>query len=135
MISSRKGIISLPIKLMISFLILSLMVPPMMSAVDSIQETVEEDRAVESAEELSEAVLKVSFRTAGYKIHKELDVPGDTYLAIGGTEGHAIRVYKDGIQVARVLMDVPIKGDESFIAGGCILELTSVPGGVEVREI
>lgn len=137
MIRSRKGVIGLPIKLAVSFMILALMVPPIMSAAGSIQQEIGEKGPISAAEELSERIEKVSMKSLGYRTHMELEIPGDSYLAIGGQEGHVIRVFVGGGQVSRVLLDTPVIGDELFLYGNCLLEIGNTPDGqgVMVKEI
>jgi hypothetical protein len=133
MIGSRKGVISLPIKLTVSFLIISLMVPPLMIAVDSIRSDIDSNEMTEAAEELADRISKVNGRGISYKTHVEISIPKDGYLVIGGDEAKVIRIYVDGRLVGRTLMAVPVAGAEKVLHGDVLLELSNDPGGLAVR--
>ena len=135
MIGSRKGILSLPIKLTVSFLILSLMVPSVMAAVESIQEDIGEAELEAAAEELGAHISRVHSKTPSYRAVLELLVPEGAHLEVGGDEGYVIRMFDERGQVGRVLMDVPVAGDTLTIYGSVILELSNGPDGVGVREL
>ena len=135
MIKSRKGIISLPIRLMLSFVIISLMVPPVMSMVGSIQEDMEAQELSLIAEDLRKEVDRVGSRNPGFVSVMELYVPSGGHLSIGGDKGTIIRLFVDDGQVGRVIADHPIVTEETLLYGDVLLEIRCVEGGVEVREI
>jgi hypothetical protein len=133
MIASRKGVIGLPVKLAVSFMIVALMVPSVIMAVDDIQEGIESRNLTASGEKLAARIADVSHRNDGYLAHMELSVPGEGYLEIGGDEGYCIRVMKDGKQIGRVLTETPIISSRIVLSGDMILELRNSSSGVTVE--
>ena len=135
MIRSRKGVVGLPIKLAVSFLILALMVPPIMSSIDTIRDDVEEGGLKAAAEELGDLIDLVGSKGTGYEMSHKLDLPDGVCLTVGGTEGHLIRASLNDDIVTRVLLDRPVCSDEINLCGTVIIELSSDQNGVNVREL
>lgn len=135
MISSKKGVIGLPIKLTISFMILALMVPPILSSVENIQENMEHERSSECADELANALNSLGTKGPGYRIWHQFDIPDNISLAVGGDDGHIIRILYDGETIDTLLLNRPVIGTETVLSGPVILEMSITSDGVSVREI
>ncbi len=138
MIVSRKGIISLPVRLTVSLLIIALMVPPISALTDSIQDGIGEQEAFRAAEELRENISFVNSRGPSYVMHKEMYIPDSCHLVLGGEQKNSIRVYADDEFVGIVLMDAAVCGDELILYGDVIIELSNTAGEeqmVAVREL
>lgn len=134
MIKSKKGVLSLPIKLTVSFLIISLMVPPMMTLVDNIQDEIDTEEISFVAEDLKDAVSRTYGKSPSYRTHVELEIPSGCHLEVGGSEGMVIRMFVDDEHVGNVAMNVRILS-ESVLYGAVLLELSNGDGGVVVREL
>lgn len=132
---TRKGIISLPIKLTVSFLIISLMVPPMVMAVENIQQDIDRREMSSAAEHLADWIDRTGTKGSGYLTHMDLSIPSGGYLMIGGNEGYVIRIFVGDNQVDRVILDSPVLGNDTVLYGDVILEMKGFDYGVEVREI
>ena len=137
MISSRKGVIGLPIKLTVSFLIIALMVPPMLATVDDIRRGMDDSELMDIAEDLADRLSKVSTRGIGYRTHADLLIPDHGYLVLGGDDPTGIRVFHERGLVGRVMLSVPVSGDEIVLSGSILLELGNSEDGesVTVKEL
>ena len=135
MIRSREGVIGLPIKLAVSFMILALMVPPIISSVGNIQGSMEEGRLTACGEELADMLESLGSKGPGYRTWQQLDVPEGGGLAIGGDEGRIIRVLSNGELIDTLLLRYPVIGTETILSGSVILEISNGTEGVSVREI
>lgn len=137
MIPDRRGIISLPIKLTVSFLIIALMVPAMMSAVDTISEDIDARKLLDAAEILGDRIDKVGSEGPGYRTTLILEIPDSGYLEVGGSEGRVVRAISEGHQVGRVLLSSPVTGDTLYLEGYVILSIGNDPdsGCVAVEEL
>lgn len=130
-----KGIISLPIKLTVSFLIISLMVPPMVMAVDNIQQDIDRREMATVAVHLADWIDRTGAKGSGYSTHIDLSIPSGGYIMLGGNEGYVVRVYMGDNQVDRVILDSPVLGNDIVLYGDVILEMRGFDYGVEVKEI
>ncbi len=135
MIHSKKGVVGLPIKLAVSFLILALMVPPIMSSIDTIRDNTEDGNLKAVAEELGDLIDLVGGKGTGYRMNHKMDLPDGVSLTVGGTEGHLVRASLNDDIVNRVLVDRPVCSDEITLCGTVIIEISSDQNGVIVREL
>jgi len=137
MIPCRKGVISMPIKLTVSFMIIALMVPPMFSMVEGIRDDIVREELSEVVRDLSDQIDKAGRKGSGYSMHMDLSIPGDSYLVLGLDDGLSVRMYIGGEQVGRMLLNTPVVCGETVLYGDVILELSADPegGGVVVREL
>ena len=135
MIRSRKGVVALPIKLAVSFMILALMVPPIMASIDDIHDGMDHSRLRASAEELGDLIELVGSKSNGYKICHQLDILEGDCLTVGGTEGHLLRGSSGDDLVCKILLNRPVCSDKISLYGTVIIELASDTEGVIVREI
>ena len=135
MIRSKKGVIGLPIKLTVSFLVLALMVPPIMLSVESIRDDMASNHIIADAEELGDLIDMVSKKGSGYRMHHELSIEEGGYLTIGGADGYIIRASFGDDTVSKILLDRPVCSEELTLFGTVVIELSSDPEGVSVRKI
>lgn len=135
MIRSRSGVISLPIKLTVSFMILALMVPPIMSSVGNIQDSMENDRLTSCGEELAGMLDSLGSKGPEYRTWRQFEVPDGGCLTVGGDDGHIIRVLKEGEIIDTVLLKRPVIGAETVLSGSFILEMSNGTDGISVRSI
>ena len=132
---SCKGIISLPIRLMLSFLIISLMVPPVMGLVDSIQEDMGAQEMSSLAEGLRSEVDKVGSKSPGFRSIYDMDIPAGCHMEIGDDEGLVILLFIDDRKVGSVITSYRMVCDHTVLYGSILLELTCSDDGVIVREL
>ncbi len=137
MIGSRKGVFGLPIKLTVSFLIIALMVPPMLAAVDDIRRGMDDSELLEVAEDLADRLSKVGTRGIGYRTHADILIPDHGYLVLGGGDPTGLRVFGENGLVSRVMLSVSVSGGEIVLSGSVLLELGNSDDGesVTVKEL
>jgi len=135
MIRSREGVIGLPLKLTVSFMILALMVPPIMSSVGDIQDGMDEERMVSCARDLADRLEAVGSKGPGYRTWHQIDIPDGGGLSLGGEEGYIIRILMNGEQVDRLLLARPVIGEETLLTESVMVEISNAAEGVSVRGI
>ena len=135
MIPSREGVIGLPIRLTVSFMILAIMVPPILESVGNIQDGIEAERMSDCGNELAGMLKDVGSKGPGYRTWGQLDIPDGGGLAIGGADGHIIRVIANGERTGSILLPRPVAGDETVLSGSVLLELSNDADGVRVRTL
>ena len=135
MIPSRRGVIGLPIKLTVSFLILALMVPPILSTVENIQDGMDDEKIRSSAEELAEAIDLVGSKGPNYKVFREIDVVEGGCLTVGGDDGYLVRGSFGEETICTILLSRPVLGEEISLFGNILIEISNGPEGVMVKAI
>ncbi len=126
MIADRSGVLSIPVKLMVCFLVIGLMTPILMDCV----KTADEEIAVSGIR--SEAIgLKDGITDAYYKGGTTVFVdvslePGHALIVGGdGIDGYAIRLAIDGEVVDRLYLESPsvrVLGGELTIEGDAVVK-------------
>lgn len=135
MIASRKGIISMPVKLTVSFLIIALMVPPVVATVDDLKEDAKIQELSVIAEDLKDSISKTYSRGPDYTLWKSMEVPNGCRLELGGEAGRTIREFIGDRQVGSVVMSYPVSGEPVSIYGGVYLKLGNSDEGVTVAVV
>ena len=135
MIESRSGVVGMPVRLAVSFMIVALMVPPVMGMVDNIKDDISARCLSDAADDLAAMVDSIGNMGTGYTIRMEVTVPDDGYLLIGGDEGMVVRICVDGRQVGRSVMDHSVVGVKQAIQGSCLIQFRNTEDGVEVTEL
>ena len=122
---------------MVSFLIISMMVPTVMALVGTVQDGMELSELTEAAERLGDSIDRVGSRGQGYSAHVDISIPNTGYLEVGGDEGYVIRIFQGDSQAGRVLLRHPVCGADAVLFGDVILEMSNDPdgNGVVVREL
>lgn len=107
MISDRRGIIDMPIKLAVCFLILGLMVPVVMDAVEDADDEMSLYDLRREASSLEDAIQR-AYSTGSVVTH-ETDIPFGQSLEVGGEGGdsYTIRLCVDGETVESVFISNP----------------------------
>lgn len=137
----RDGVMDLPVKLAVCFLILGLMVPVLMQSVDDADEEISMDAIRMEASDLKKALVR-AYYSGGTVIRADMHLDPGHSLVIGGDGGdrYAIRMLIDGIEVGREYLDRPVLaviGSEFAISGDAAFGIAAVAGaepGVEVVE-
>jgi len=132
---SREGVISMPVKLMVSFLIIALMVPVITATVESVQNGMDDRGMMDVAEQLRSSMSKVSSRNSGFILQMELDVPDSGHLVIGEGSGRTISVYKDEQHISDLVTDFVIEGGPKILYGNMLLQISNGEYGIIVREL
>ena len=132
---SRKGVISLPIKLMVSFLIISLMVPTLMATVDNVQGEMDNREMFDIAEELRSQMSKVSSRGSSFVLQTELRIPSNGHIVVGGEDGRIISIYKHDDHIGNIYTDFMVANEKIVLYGDVLLQIYNSDEGVVVKEI
>lgn len=132
---SREGVISMPVKLMVSFLIIALMVPVITTTVENVQNGMEDKGMMDVAEQLSSSMSKVSSRNGGFILQVELDVPDNGHLVIGEGSGRTISVYRNDERISDIVTDFAVEGGPKVLYGNMLLQISNGVNGVVVREL
>jgi hypothetical protein len=132
---SREGVISMPVKLMVSFLIIALMVPVITTTVENVQNGMEDKGMMDVAEQLRSSMSKVSSRNGGFILQVELDVPDNGHLVIGEGSGRTISVYRNDERISDIVTDFAVEGGPKVLYGNMLLQISNGENGVVVREL
>ena len=131
----RNGVISMPVKLLVSFLIISLMVPTVLSTMENIRDDVYEREMTDAAEDLRTQLSKVSSRSSNFILQIELEVPEGGHMVIGDGTGRLISVYRNDTHIRDILTDFTVTGGPMILYGSMLLQLSNGPDGVTVKEL
>ena len=128
--TDRHGIISLPIKLTVSILVIGLAVPIVLAMADNVMEQDTVMELEDCGRQLKDALTRTYYSGVGNSQSVQISVPAGGTLCVGGegSERYAIRLLNDGEQVGRVYLDNPVfsvYGDVTALSGHCYLTLTS----------
>ena len=138
--SDRGGIMSLPVKLMITMMIIALSVPLLTGALDQNQEDMAGAEMAQEVERFKNAAYLAHFSGNGCSRTVELDVPAGCEIFVGGegSDAYSIRMIYNGDLVSTDYFESPalrIVQEMSF-TGHMTLKLTSVEGnGVPEIEV
>lgn len=118
-------------KLAVSFLIIAMFVPPMLSMADDVSEEADIDIMAEEARRLIDTIHRVYYSGVGSEASLTPDLPTGCGLAVGGGSGesYTVRLVSDGEVVDECYIENPavaVAGDESVIAGGKAVVLRCV---------
>lgn len=134
--SDRSGVIGLPVRLAVCFLILGLMVPVVLDSTETAREEMSLKDLREQASALEDALQRAY--SSGQVISLRMDVPVGQSLAVGGDGGDAytIRLVSDGVVVDRVITSnptVPVTNGQTTVSGNTTVIVDGRSGtGVEV---
>ena len=99
MISDRRGIIGMPVKLAVCILVLGLMVPLVLDAVEDAEDEMSSYGILQEAESLRDAIQRAYFQDC--TVTHEIDLPSGRSISVGGSDGkgYVLRLLVDGEQV------------------------------------
>ena len=122
--SDTRGIVGLPVKLAVCFLVLGLMVPLVTDIVRDADEEMSLHELREEAMDLRDSVQRAYFQQA--VVTHELRIPSGQSLVVGGGDGYGylIRLCVDGRQVENLTLGSSVVlGEETVLSGHMVLEL------------
>ena len=130
--------IGMPLKLMVSFLLIGLMLPAITGMVSMVEESSEDVGADPSCAAVEECIYKVFRAGSGSMETVHVGLGPEDSIALGGegVDAHSIRLYRNGELKRTVYLDkapVVLSGTTSVIAGGDVtFECESVDGKLVV---
>jgi hypothetical protein len=109
MIKDKKGIIGLPMRLAIAFLILSISIPAVYGMASDIEDKDHLMSATKEAEKVSETITKAYYAGIGGKYTIDVNVTSECHLIIGGegTQSYTIGIFLDDIEKGRIYLERP----------------------------
>ena len=137
---NRKGIMSLPIKLMVIMIVVSISLPILTNALEDSQESMAGAEMEKESEKFRNAAVLAHYSGNGCSRTVELELPSGCEMSVGGEGGDAysIRmVYNDSL-VSTDYFEKPVLkiSDEVTFSGHMRLKLTSIDvGGVPEIEV
>ncbi len=140
----RKGVIGMPVRLAMTFLVLALAVPVLMDSVEDYRAVTEASGLMVQAEAVSDTAEKTFYAGEGGAFTAEISVGHGNRLVIGGqgADAYTIRMFCGNEDVGRLVMDRPavrIAGGGIAVSGEMTLLFECVDDGagcaVEVSVI
>ncbi len=129
----RKGTMDLPVKLMITMVIITAFIPVLTNALDENRENMAETEMQQEIEKLKNAAAMVCYSGYGSVRTVELDLPAGCEIWIGGegSDAYSIRSVFNGKEVAKDYFERPSLKvpDELCLNGRITLKLTSFDCG------
>lgn len=123
--SDTRGIVGLPVKLAVCFLVLGLMVPLVTDVVRDADEEMSLHELRGEAMDLRDSVQRAYFQQA--VVTHELRIPSGQSLVVGGGDGYGylIRLCVDGQQVENLTLGSSVVlGEETVLSGHMVLKLS-----------
>ena len=136
----RKGIMSLPVKLAVVMMVITITIPVLSNALDNSREDMMNAEMQQEVDRLKNTASLVHYSGNGSSRTVEIDLPAGCEIAVGGEGGDAysIRSSYNGRVVSTDHFERPVLriADETVITGRVMLKLTSVEtGGVSEIKV
>jgi len=125
------GVLGMPLRIMISLMVIALMVPALVSVSQDMDRAADEAEGTAIAEKVVDAATRAYLSGVGGSVTASVEIPLGRALAIGGdgADAYCIRIYSNGVQTGKVVMDNPpfrLLGPEMMLEGGAVLVLEAV---------
>ncbi len=128
----ERGIMSLPIKLMITMVIIALSIPMLTDALDHNQEDVAAAEMTQEADKIKNAACLAHFSGTGCSRTVEISLPAGCEMCVGGegSNAYSIRMVYNGNLVSTEYFESPVLkiNQEITLTGHMTLKLTSNGG-------
>ena len=127
MIGDRSGVMDLPIKLAVCFLVIGIMTPILLDSVERAEDGIELTEIREEALGLKEGICK-AYYSGGTTISVDISLGTGHSIAAGGSgaERYALRLISNGTEIDRMFLDsppIPILGSEKILEGDMTIRL------------
>lgn len=118
MISDRRGIIGMPVKLAVCILVLGLMVPLVLDAVEDAEDEMSSYGILQEAESLRDAIQRAYFQDC--TVTHEVDLPSGRSISVGGSDGtgYVLRLLVDEEQVGTVSLGAAQTLSDGIVISG-----------------
>jgi hypothetical protein len=126
------GVLGMPLRIMISLMVIALMVPALAAVADDMEMAADEAEGESLAGQVADAAARAYLSGAGSSVSLSMDIPFGRSLAIGGdgADAFTIRILSDGEQSGRLVMDNPpirLICPETVLEGDAELLFEAVP--------
>ncbi len=129
----RKGVIGMPIRLAIAFLILAITVPLLMGVADDLRDDVEASDLGVQADIVSKTAVKAYYAGIGSTFTANVSIDHNSRLIIGGegSNAYTVRMIYGDKEMGRVIMDRPLVkiSEEISVSGVNVLMFVCVRDG------
>jgi hypothetical protein len=130
-----KGVIGMPVRLAVTFLVLAIAVPVLIGYVEDYRDGTEASVLMAQAEIVSDTAEKTFYSGEGGAFTAEISVGHGNRLVIGGqdSDAYTIRMFCGDEHVGRLVMDRPavrIAGDGLAVSGERTLLFECVAYGI-----
>ena len=130
---NREGMIGMPVRLSVTFLILAITVPLLMGLTDDFREDVEASDLAVQADIISETAEKAYYAGIGSAFTANISIDHNSRLIIGGegSDAYAIRMICGDKETGKIIMDRPLVkiSNEISVSGVNVLMFTCVQDG------
>jgi len=140
----KKGVMGLPLRLAMAFLILSLSVPAVLYTVEDLKDDINVSILHREASKLSDALSQAYYSGEGGGCTVEISIKGDSRLTVGGEgkNAYSIGIFINDAEKERIYLQRPsvkIFGDPLDISGNrtlyCKGTIHNGVYGVEVTTV
>lgn len=129
--SDDRGILSLPMKLTVAVLIVTVMTPLVVGMVGNAEDRISTLESETDARILSDGISRAFYGGVGTSVTVTLSIPVYESMEIGGggADAYAIRLISGGVVRDRILIEkpaVPVLGEAQSFSGEVSLKITCV---------
>lgn len=126
------GVLGMPLRIMISLMVIALMVPALVAMADDMGMAADEAEGESLAEQVADASARAYLSGVGSSVALSMDIPFGRSLAIGGdgADAYTIRIYSNGELTGKFVLDSPpirLLCPETVLEGDADLLLEAVP--------
>ncbi len=140
---NRRGVIGMPIRLAVAFLILAITVPLLMGVADDLRDDVEASDLAVQADIVSKTAEKAYYAGIGSTFTADVSIDHNGRLIIGGDgpDAYTVRMIYGDKEMGRIVMDRPLVkiSEEISVSGVNVLMFVCVQdengSAVEVRVV
>lgn len=134
---NRRGVIALPIKLLLVSIVLTISLPMIVDVMESNQDAVEMEKMETEADRITRAITSVYYSMYGATKRVEIDVPEGCMMVLGGQgdDAYSIRMFSGDDVLSTRWMEKPIVPfrKEVSISGSATIEISMKEEMVSVR--
>ena len=131
--NDKRGVLDLPVKLLVVMIILALFLPIVSNAVESNEKSMMLSEMEQETGNIIDSVRATHFSGTGSGRHLDVSLPAGCEIVIGGsgTDAYSIRECYNGTEINTRYIESPaIKfGNSVTLTGNCSLTITSIGNG------
>lgn len=135
----RRGVIALPIKLLIITVVLSLTLPMVMDAYQSGENGIDTEKMEREADRIVDAATAVYYSMNGATKMIEIDVPDNCYMVLGGEndDAYAIHMYCGVELTSEHVIEKPALSFARTVVidRDCVLSISTTGNTIEVTMV
>lgn len=137
--NDKRGVLDLPVKLMVVMIILALFLPMVANAVESNEKSMARNEMEQETNKFIDSVRMVHFSGKGSVKTVQISLPAGCEMVVGGDGSNAYAVCEcfKGNELNKRFVESPaIKfNGKTTLTGECTVTLTNVGGGVPTVDV